>query len=496
MNDYNIYVLSGNVTAQKLLLQVNIPFIKLYEYATFSFMTDPTDDSVMNDIVTSRNKYYQRRVDDQRLKGIKSFILSSINNELKGNTVASLFPTAILLASQIDETNFELYKQYCVNESQLFSNDLYIVDGQHRLAAMKSLYDEIKNNHYRSNEDSKILEYLENFRFNCTLLLNYDFWEQAQVFADVNFTQKKVDKSLYYTIYGMHYSTNPEDYKRNYIYIAHNLVRYANTSPSSPLNNGIMMLGPKQSSRKGYISQACLAEEIMKNIYGRQAIWYVDYNDTTREPAYRYMAVELLSFFACVKQCLLDSWPNEFGHQSILMKTTGVGAMMALMTYIHKYKLPEKVLFELKTTTDDILESYVEVVIPLINKITPHQMQLFGLKSSYAGTGGKGLVKKLFHNIVNIIESESDEEADTLIDKETILINGVEVSVNIYRTNDNYYRFTLSHIFKNPDQMDAYNPGSGSIAASLSQLQYKLGLYVKQVSKDALCVKNKYFKSE
>jgi len=42
-------------------------------------------------------------------------------------------------------------------------------------------------------------------------MMNFDTWEQAQVFAEVNFNQKRVSRSLYYDIYGMNYSEDSTD---------------------------------------------------------------------------------------------------------------------------------------------------------------------------------------------------------------------------------------------------------------------------------------------
>ena len=56
-----------------------------------------------------------------------------------------------------------------------------------------------------------VLDYIKQFEFNCTILLGFDKWEQGKVFADVNFNQKPVNKSLYYDIFGSYPDPNKNE---------------------------------------------------------------------------------------------------------------------------------------------------------------------------------------------------------------------------------------------------------------------------------------------
>ena len=242
--EMKVYVLSGDVDSQKLILQANIPFMELYKRAIFSYMSDPTDDPYLEEDKTPRNEFYQRRVDEHRVKEIKKYIRSSILSQKDGQRVAVIFPTAMLLAaSSITDNALKMGDVYDMNDVINEYEDFYIVDGQHRLFSMKALYDELKGGLFTTTEDDYIIEYLESYKFNCSILLNYDLWEQAQVFADVNFNQKKVSASLYYSIYGMNYSSDPADWKRNYLYITHQLVKVLNANELSPLKGFVKMLG-------------------------------------------------------------------------------------------------------------------------------------------------------------------------------------------------------------------------------------------------------------
>ena len=487
------YILSGNESQQKLLVQANIPFVELYHSATFTFMRDPINDPYEMVDKVPHNEFYQRRTDSKRVKEIAKFIRTSIAKEFSGDGVAALFPTAMLLAASVDDTNFKVGETVNLEMSVLNENSLYIVDGQHRLMGMILLYEELKSSIMKSDEDEFLLGFLKRYMFNCTLLLNFDLWEQAQVFADVNFNQKKVDKSLYYTIYGMQYSTNPADYNRNYIYIAHNLVKFMNTHPSSPLKGTIMMLGNKPGYTKALMSQACLGEALMTNIYSPRGIWYVDAAQVVLNPDYRYMSVELLSFYTCVKNVLNEMWPQNGMHRSILLKTTGIWVLNKIMAYLHKYKMGNELKQLLKEANkSESLREYEVFAKAYLEKLVPFQVRLFGLNGDYSGTGGKGLAKHLFDEIVPLLDGE-DVQQDSLEMEEQVEINGEQVGVRFYKSGDGYYYFILSHYFQNKDQIDPYIPGSGAIDTTLEGLRYKLNLYKNQVQTDARKVENKSF---
>ena len=74
----------------------------------------------------------------------------------------------------------------------------------------------------------------------------------------------------------------------------------------------------------------------MKHMATPLGIWYIKSDNLPQKPNYRYMAVELISFYTCIKDMFKEYWPKDNSHVSILCKTTGVNAMMQLMGYIHQ----------------------------------------------------------------------------------------------------------------------------------------------------------------
>ena len=190
----NVNILSGDEKSQKLMLQACVPFMDLKDNAKFFYRQDPSQNPY-NTGNEDNDKSYQRRIDEKRVKEIKRYIKNAILTDFEQKKVAVIFPTAMLLAVTIDDTSFSVGD---ISELTM-PQDFYIVDGQHRLYSMISLYHDVTEGFFPTKEDSIVKEYLERYRFNCTIMLNFDIWEQAQVFAEVNFNQKRVSKSLYYT---------------------------------------------------------------------------------------------------------------------------------------------------------------------------------------------------------------------------------------------------------------------------------------------------------
>jgi len=398
MNDG--FILRGDYESQKFVMQANIRFTDLYKYAEFTYMTDSESDPYQFSNKygieqKSSNAFYQRQVSENRVSAIISYIRNTILSKSRVDSM-SLFPTALLLAAHWE--NPELQINVHCNTRKFFEeiNSLYVVDGQHRLFSLKRLYDIVK---YKSDEESvQIKEYLENYLFNCVVLLNFDLWEQAKVFADVNFNQKSVNKSLYYSIFGMPENQSTEDLKKSHIFIAHQLTKYMNVEPKSPLYHCIKMLG----TGNGYISQAFFADSLIKNLHPR-GIWEIK-NEADRDN-YSYMADELMDYFEVVKDVLADQWPKEGGdHVSILTKTTGIGVMLWIMAYIHKFLLPGELVAAIPTHYETKeRQEYKNIVRAKMNKVYPYRTELFKISGQYGSSGGKGQESALRKEILRII---------------------------------------------------------------------------------------------
>lgn len=414
MKAINGLVLSGDVRSQKLVVQACIPFLDLSRHSVFSYMRDPNDNPYKKDEeddAEEKNKFYQRRIDTKRISKIKDFIRISILDEVNGRRAVAVFPTAMIL-SYVDENS-----DYTIGDivSLKMPYEVYIVDGQHRLFAMQELYKDVCGHNLFDDEKDKenriVKEYIENYKFNCTILLNFDLWEQSQIFVEVNFNQRKVSKSLYYDIYGMYYNDSYVNDPRNYIYVAHMLVKHMNSSEDSPLKGKIKMLG----SGIGLVSQSCFAESLIRNLSSRMSIWRIDADDNTGKPSYKYMAMELKAFYQEVEAVFSDIWPVDNKHRSIICKTTGISVMIRILGYIHQNVLSDDICQGLKDANADIVPQYKKVVRDELMKLYYERHRLFGLNGSYSKTGGKGIEKSLYRDMCDILSAKVEDLAeDTL----------------------------------------------------------------------------------
>ena len=493
----NALVLNGNSDANKFILQANIPFIALNDNRVrFTYMSDPSLDPYAFDSDDlealsrqSSQSFYQRRVNEDRVKEIKKFIYDSILDEYRNRSVSVIFPTALLLAVNSD-MKIDPGMPFSVNDLLDGGKQFFIVDGQHRLYSMMQLYKDVTNPSLLQGllpENEIVRRYLESYRFNCTILLNFDLWEQAKIFADVNFNQKKVDRSLYYSIYGMNYTNDPEKLRNNYIFIAHQLVKYLNSSANSPLKGMVRMLG----NGKGVISQAFLADALIRHIRSPRGIWFVDSALDKTHGNYKYMAKEIITFFTAIKNLLPDCWPSSKGPQSILLKTTGLGALIRLMGYIHKNYLSNEIIAALdnQESNEYVVKEYYDRLKEILPPIVRKRYSLFSFDGEFAGTGGRGLESRLYNEMIHLLQTVSAG----FIEQKSFMVNGISLKANIYQNANGMYFFELSHYFQNPDQMAPYIPGSGSIAESKEHIDFKLQLYVDQIQPAATSVANPGF---
>ena len=385
--------------SDKLLLQVLVPFKLLYERAIFTQKTVGGNftEETADKVVDRNTQYYRRKLNQERLKEIQRFIVDTILDEKDNNAVATLFPSSMILA---------ISKESVPKEEESFDFDfddtpVYIVDGQHRMMAMKLLYERMTRPDYIQDEDVQyIRQYLENYRFNATILVNYDLWEQGQVFVNVNFRQKPVNKSLYYEVFGAEYSENPNDWRRNHIYVAHRLTESMNNRKESPFCGQIKMLG----TGKGYISQAFFVEAILPQ-FRSQGVWNRKiYELENRQNIIESLSTELMSYFAAVKESFSSNWgERKDGTISHLCKTTGVGAFMRLFPLIH-----QNIIMDVQRAIDNVEdiglnEEYIEAAKTILEPLKPYSNKLFGPDSQYGKTGGKGFEAALYKDMLRIL---------------------------------------------------------------------------------------------
>jgi len=393
------------------------------------------------------NDYYQRLINDERTKKLIKFLLSEINNSLdEEKRYLITFPTSLILGIYLsEEKSLQDYKSNLSNfydelnsntaeeinftekigcfysDNQISIPDInliLVVDGQHRLAALQAIYQAVSimlgiDEDYSINEEliryakrnienenfkdlREVKKILEDFQFSCTVLLDFDIWEQGKVFADVNFNQKPVNRSLYYDIFGSY-----PDPEKNDLFLAHNIVVSLNSLKGNPFYSKIKMLGVGSDK---FISQAFLVEAIFP-LLRKNGVWIKYLDDFINSGVINDKPLKFIIFyFEVIKEMFNEYWPEEeirpSKYKDILFKTTGLGAFFILINDVypnivdnmHKEEVEVKkaIKLELSKTRGNI--SLIEI-----------SKSLFSKDGKYSKGAGKGLQASLYKEISYIL---------------------------------------------------------------------------------------------
>ncbi|PHS52344.1 MAG: hypothetical protein COB01_07425 [Lutibacter sp.] len=268
----------------------------------------------------------QRRLSDSRVKEISRYV----------RNIDATFPTGIILHinsySRYDdgEDNVEEFRNVIFDkdksEMQIRVDDdvATILDGQHRIEGLKKGLGE------------KGLK--TKFQLNVSIFVDLDMDNQSMVFATVNKAQTKVNKSLVYDLFAFANTRSPQR-------TAHNIVRLLDENEKSPFNKMVKILGTADDPDRETITQATIAESIIKYISKRpmsdrdnlkrkkkldRAIGidnkrlffrnlFIDEKDAV-------IAKNIINLFSAVKQKWPDHWSN-----TLLTKSAGVITFMRFL---------------------------------------------------------------------------------------------------------------------------------------------------------------------
>ena len=246
---------------------------------------DPFNEKgIVEDLDKVEDEEFQRHLNPGKLNEIKKYI----GSELKEKNIGALFPSSVILSLEINENSNEeitedeiesfyhekLNSCFLINSPNGFkklyipknSRICLIVDGQHRFYGFKK--------YYEAEQDIEEKEKVSQFEFITTIILGFDPYQVAEVFANVNFYQKPVNRSLYYDIFGT--SAN----ERNDIQLAHFLALHLQNNSDSPLQDMIKLLG----KGFGLFSQAFIVEKLL--IHFKGGVWgdlFLDYQNNGKE---------------------------------------------------------------------------------------------------------------------------------------------------------------------------------------------------------------------
>lgn len=252
----------------------------------------------------------QRELSKNRVKELGKYV----------NLVDATFPSSVIL--HIKEEDVEYDSDSKLMKLPFRDNVAKVLDGQHRIAGLED---------FEGKSD--------NFDVNVTIFIEMELEDQAIVFATINKTQTKVNKSLVADLFAFAKNRSPQK-------TAHNIVRALNQKEGSPFKDKIKILGTADDKEKETITQSTFSEKIIdliskdpmddRNTYkkGKTPDKFSG-KELERRPLRNIFIDEkdadiakiLWNFFDAVQ----DKWPNSWWkveREKVLNKSTGFIALM------------------------------------------------------------------------------------------------------------------------------------------------------------------------
>ncbi len=339
---------------------------------------DPIDEK-KEYIKKSDESLFQRNWSEKRLKEISSFIDENYNKTSEEKI--PLFPTPIIISIDRDfeyEKNIKnipdidgnylvdkaiiVNEQICIPESEKIA---LVVDGQHRLKGIEKYIKDSGNN------------LINNMELSIIFILGLDLYRLSEVFVNINFEQKRVNKSLYYDIFGA--LPNSKEIK-----FTHELALHLNNNGKSPLFNKINLLGVGD----GFFSQA-LFVDLISRYFRLRGMWREHYEDfISGGDKDKYIAQFMSSYFNSIKKAWSKYWKEDniqTDYKYILCRPTGMGALFRLIKDIYKeVESLEKSKLETKFTE-------------ILKRISEEDLdKIFDKNGDFAKSGSYGLQTKLY----------------------------------------------------------------------------------------------------
>jgi DGQHR domain-containing protein len=218
--------------------------------------------------------------------------------------------------------------------SVLYRNIARVIDGQHRIKGLER---------YRKDDD---------FDINVSIFIDADVADQAAVFATVNLSQTKVNRSLVYDLFELSKSRSPEK-------TCHSVVVALESSESSPFYRKIKRLGKATPGRYSEtLSQATVVAGILQYIcknrlqvihdrqIGRKGGTFppASSEDTERLILRPFFIaghdVELTNLIWNYFEAVSERWPTAWRQNStgsMLNRTNGFDGLMRFFRHAYRY---------------------------------------------------------------------------------------------------------------------------------------------------------------
>jgi hypothetical protein len=236
-----------------------------------------------------------------------------------------------------------------------------------------------------------IIDEVQKFDFIITFLLDFDPYEQAEIFATVNFNQTKVNKSFYYDIFGS--STNLTVEK-----LLHDITSHLNYKEDSPLYGKIKMLG----TGPGYFSQSFFVDAMLPHF--KNGVFNFIYTDFKNKGSlYKESPRFLKVYFNVVLNEIFADYlpkPEEKKYSDILLKTTGMGAIIKLLPNVFSQI---KRMNNFSKSDDVLIMDSIQIeknIKYIFSEIKNKGENYFSENSGFAKGAGKGLQNSLYAKII------------------------------------------------------------------------------------------------
>ena len=261
---------------------------------------------------------YQRILDKARVRDIAKYLLEE----------DSILPNSIILATReevdisVGGNNTKLLIKW---DEERLQQPFNIIDGQHRVEAVKLLANE-QPDEYRD------------FQVSITVLVDLPFYVQAELFSVINGRQKPVSRSRIYDLLGYMPIKDPQTRRHAYLgemavnRFCHHAVKVLNTSSKSPWKNRVKMRG----TGEGVVTQAALVDHLAAYLVPKK-----ERGDMRYMPVlYSYfkssdmvgLARLLVMYFIGINLAWPDFWQSDAVLKTCLFgKTNGIAVMFAIL---------------------------------------------------------------------------------------------------------------------------------------------------------------------
>jgi DGQHR domain-containing protein len=265
----------------------------------------------------------QRELSKNRVKQLGKYV----------NLVDATFPSSVILHIKEEDVEYDSDKN--IMSLPFRNNVAKVLDGQHRIAGL---------------EDFKGKG--SDFVVNVTIFIEMELEDQAIVFATINKTQTKVNKSLVADLFAFAKFRSPQK-------TCHNIVRALNQKEGSPFKDKIKILGTADDKEKETITQATFSEKLIdfiskdpmddRNTYKKgKTPDKFEGKELERRPL-RNLFIEgkdgdiakiMWEFFDAVQERWPDAW-WKVEREMILNKSTGFLALMRFFkdAYVESEKI-------------------------------------------------------------------------------------------------------------------------------------------------------------